>query len=84
MSSKKRRRKAAIERLIKLDNTYEHLYLLKSPRRDGERSWALWMGVIVPLGDKLEKQKPGAWHSLPRNPSSIDVLMINFRKRNPI
>lgn len=83
MSSKKRRRKSAIERLIKLDKTYEHLYLLKSPRRDGERAMALWWGCIVPLGDKLEKQKPGAWHSLPRHPGGQDILMINFRKRNP-
>lgn len=83
MSAKKRRRKAQIARLIKLDATYLHLYLLKSPRRDGDRASRLWWGVIVPLGDKLEKQKPGAWHSLPRSPGGPDILMHCFRERNP-
>lgn len=82
MSSAKRRRKKAIERLIKLDTTYSRLYLYSSPKRDADRSWSLWMSVIVPLGDKLERQKPGAWHSLPRKSGGPDILMHCYRERN--
>lgn len=83
MSAKKRRRKAKIKYLQKLDANHLWLYLLASPRRDGHRAMQLWWGCVVPLGDKLERQKPGAWHSLPRHPSSPDILMYNFHKRNP-
>lgn len=91
MSAKKRRRKAKIELLRKLDATYSHLYLMASPRRDGHRASCprrdgyrasrLWWGSIVPLGDKLESQKPGVWHSLPRFPGGPDILMDNYRER---
>lgn len=81
MSSKKRRRKAQLARLVKLDATYARLYLMRSPRRDAPRSWRLWLGVIVPLGDKLETQRPGAWAALPRCRTGDDILMLNYRKR---
>ncbi len=83
MSSAKRRRKAQLARLVRMDATYSRLYLISSPRRDGPRSWRLWFGCIVPLGDALEKKKPGAWASLPRSPGGPDILMHNFKKRNP-
>lgn len=82
MSAAKRRRKAQVAHLLKLDRTYHRLYLMSSPRRDGPRSWRLWFGCIVPLGDKLERQKPGAWHALPRCGTGEDILMLNFKKRN--
>lgn len=81
MSAKKRRRKAQIERLRKLDATYMRLYLLASPRRNGPKSWRLWQCCVTPLGDKLESQKPGAWHALDRCPKGDDILMDNYRKR---
>lgn len=81
MSSKKRRRKAQIARLLKLDATYARLYLMSSPRRDWSRTGRLWYSCIVPLGDKLERQKPGAWRTLPRCSAGEDILMRGYRKR---
>ncbi len=81
MSSKKRRRKAQMARLVKLDANQLWLYLMKSPRRDGPRAEALWWRCIVPLGDKLESQKPGAWDTLPRCGTGKALLLENYRKR---
>jgi hypothetical protein len=83
MSSAKRRRKAQIARFIRMDATYAHLYLMRSPRRDGPRSWRFWQTCIVPLGDALEKKKSGAWRALPRCKTGDDILMRNFNRRNP-
>lgn len=66
MSSAKRRRKAKLACLKRLDENHGWLYYKTSPRRDGPRAIALWWNCIVPLGDKLEKQKAGAWDTLPR------------------
>lgn len=82
MSSAKRRRKAQIARLVKLDANHSWLYLIKSPRRDGARAMALWHNCIVPLGDRLERQKPGAWAALPRCAEGVAGLLRNFEKRN--
>lgn len=82
MSAKKRRRKAQIARLIRLDANHGWLYLMKSPRRDGPRAARLWWNCIVPLGDKLERQKPGAWAALPRCVEGSVGLLHNFNKRN--
>lgn len=81
MSAKKRRRKAKLAHLVRLDATYHRLYLLKSPRRGGPRADCLWWGCIVPLGDALETQKPGAWHTLPRDSTGPDILMHNYHQR---
>jgi hypothetical protein len=78
MSSKKRRRKTQVARLVKLDATYHRLYLMSSPRRDGPRSWRLWFGCIVPLGDKLGA---AAWAALPRCDTGDDILQLNYLKR---
>lgn len=83
MSAKKRRRKAQVARFIRLDANHSWLYYKTSPRRDGPRAIALWWRCIVPLGDKLERQKPGAWRALPRYSGGPDILMDNYRKRNP-
>jgi hypothetical protein len=82
MSAKKRRRKAQIGRLVRMDATYHRLYLLSSPRRDGPRSWRLWFGCVVALGDALEKKQPGAWAALPRSQIGTGILLHNFNKRN--
>ena len=81
MSSAKRRRKAKLARLKLLDANHGWLYLMKSPRRDGMRAAALWWNCIVPLGDKLETQKPGAWLSLHRCATGGAGLIENYRKR---
>lgn len=78
MSAAKRRRKAAIARLIRLDQTYRRLYLMTSPRRDGPRSWRLWFGCVVPLGDKLGVP---AWSALSRCETGRAILLSNYRKR---
>lgn len=78
MSAAKRRRKVQIARLVKLDRTYHRLYLMSSPRRDGPRSWRLWLGCIVPLGDKIG---PAGWAALPRCGAGEDILLINYMKR---
>lgn len=81
MSAAKRRRKAKLARLRRLDENHAWLYLMKSPRRDGPRAAALWWNCIVPLGDKLETQKPGAWLSLNRCATAEPILVENYRKR---
>lgn len=81
MSAKKRRRKAQIARLVRMDANQSRLYLMKSPHRDGPRAWRLWLGCIVPLGDKLERQKPGVWAMLPRCNAGRTILIRNFNKR---
>lgn len=82
MSAKKRRRKAQLARLRKLDANHGWLYFMKSPRRDGPRAAALWWNCIVPLGDKLERQKPGAWAVLTRCAEGSAGLLHNYQKRN--
>lgn len=84
MSSKTRRRKAQLARLLKLDATYHRLYLMASKRRDPKRSMPFWFNAVVALGDALERKKPGAWHTLPRSPGGPDILMHNYRKRKGI
>ncbi len=81
MSAKKRRRKAKTARLLKLDANHSWLYLMKSSRRDGPRAAALWWNCVVPLGDKRERQKPGAWAALPRCAEGKAGLVANFKKR---
>jgi len=81
VSAAKRRRNAKLMRLKRLDENHLWLYLMKSPRRDGPRAMALWWNCIVPLGDKLETQKPGAWLSLNRCASGGQGLVENYRKR---
>lgn len=81
MSAAKRRRKAQIKRLQKLDANHSWLYYMKSPRRDGPRAAALWWKCVVPLGDKLERQKPGAWAALSRCAEGKAGLQANFNKR---
>lgn len=81
MSPAKRRRKAQLARLAKLDANHGWLYLMKSPRRDSSRAKALWWNCIVPLGDKLERRKPGAWQSLDRCPTGKIGLLYNYEKR---
>lgn len=78
MSAAKRRRKAQLARLVRMDATYLRLHLKSSPR-----SWRLWFGCVVALGDALEKKKPGAWAALPRCESGSRILLHNFNKRNP-
>jgi hypothetical protein len=82
MSAAKRRRKAQLARLVRMDATYSRLYLKSSPRRDGPRSWRLRVGCVIPLGDALERAKPGAWASLPRSDEGRYILLQNFNKRN--
>ena len=81
MSAAKRRRNAKLMRLKRLDENHLWLYLMKSPRRDGPRAMAVWWSCIVPLGDKLETQKPGAWLSLQRCATGGAGLVENYRKR---
>lgn len=81
MSAAKRRRKAQLARLAKLDENHSWLYLMKSPRRDGPRAVALWWTCIVPLGDKLESQKAGAWASLKRCDTGKRGLVSNYEAR---
>lgn len=81
MSASKRRRKKQLARLSKLDANHGWLYLMKSPRRDGPRAAALWWNCIVPLGDKLERQKPGAWDVLPRCAAGSGLLLAGFIHR---
>jgi len=81
MSAKKRRSKAKINQLIRMGATYTRLYVEISPHRDAPRSWRFWFGCIVPLGDALEKQKPGAWASLSRSPRGTAILELNYQKR---
>ncbi len=83
MSAAKRRRKAQLAKLVKLDANHSWLCLMKSPRRDGPRALRLWWACIVPLGDALEKKKPGAWAALPRYRTGPDILMDTFHERNP-
>jgi hypothetical protein len=82
MSAAKRRRKARLARLVRVDATHSRLSLMSSPRRNGPRAWRLWFGSIVPLGDALERAKPGAWATLPRYESGRNILLHNFKKRN--
>lgn len=82
MSAAKRRRKAQLKRLQKLDANHGWLYLMKSARRNGPRAERLWWTCIVPLGDKLERQKSGAWAALPRCREGTAGLLHNFNKRN--
>jgi hypothetical protein len=84
MSAAKRRRRAKLERLKRLDENHLWLYLMKSPRRDGPRAMALWWNCIVPLGDKLEAQKAGAWQSLDRCAIGKVGLMHNYEKRRAV
>jgi hypothetical protein len=81
VSAKKRRRKAQLARLQQLDRNHIWLYLMSSPRRDGDRAMRLWWRCIVPLGDKLEKQKAGAWAALHRCDQGKAILMDNYRRR---
>jgi len=81
MSAGKRRRKAKLARLKRLDENHSWLYLMKSPRRDGPRAAALWWNCIVPLGDKLESQRAGAWASLNRCATGKVGLTQNYEKR---
>lgn len=81
MSSRNRRRKAKLARLARMDANYLRLYLMASPHRDPARSLSFWMGCIVPLGDALERKKPGAWDSLPRCPGGENILMNNYHRR---
>lgn len=81
MSAAKRRRRAKLERLKRLDENHLWLYLMKSPRRDGPRAMALWWNCIVPLGDKLEAQKAGAWQSLDRCAIGKVGLLNNYKTR---
>jgi hypothetical protein len=81
MSARIRRRQDQIRRLVKMDLTHRRLYLLASPRRDGPRASRLWLACITPLGDKLERQKPGAWAALPRCEIGTMILLYNFEKR---
>jgi hypothetical protein len=78
MSAAKRRRKAQIARLVRMDRTYHRLYLMASPHRDGPRSWRFWLGCIVPLGDKIG---PAGWSALPRCDTGEDILLNNYRRR---
>lgn len=78
MSSRKRRVKRKIAMLRRLDATYERLYLLASPRRDGPKSWRLWFGVIIPLGDAIG---PRAWAGLDRDSVGAKILQHNYNKR---
>lgn len=82
MSAAKRRRKAQIKHRQKLDANHGWLYYKKSPRRDGPRAAALWWNCIVPLGDKLERQKRGAWAALSRCVEGKAGLLANFNKRS--
>ena len=54
MSSRKRK----IAMLHRLDTTYMHLYLMSSPR-----GWRLWKGVIVLLGDAMQRKGWPAWQA---------------------
>lgn len=78
MSAKKRRHKAKIARLVRLDENHRRLYVMTSKRRDGERAAKLWWECIVPLGDKLGAR---AWMSLRRCDEGRDGLIQNYRKR---
>lgn len=82
MSSRARRRKAKIRHLVKMDLTHRRLYLLASSHRDGPRAMRLWLACIVSLGDKLERQKPGAWAQLPRCEIGTAILLHNFKMRD--
>lgn len=81
MSARTRRRARQIARLIALDRNHARLYLMASRHRDGPRAAHLWWSCIVPLGDKLERQKAGAWHVLPRSSRDPDILMMRYRER---
>lgn len=81
MSARNRRRARQIARLIALDRNHSRIYLMTSRHRDGPRAARLWWSCIVPLGDKLESQKAGAWHALPRSSRDPDILMIRYRER---
>lgn len=48
MSAKKRRVKRKLSILVRLDQTYLPLYLLRSRKRDPKRADALWHGCIRP------------------------------------
>ena len=78
MSAKKRRRKAKIAHLVRLDENHGWLYLMKSKRRDGPRAAKLWWTCIVPLGDKLGAK---AWMALHRCESGRAGLVENYRRR---
>lgn len=84
MSAGKRRRKAQVSRLVQMDLTHRRRYLLASRHRDGPRAMRLWLACIVPLGDKLERQKPGAWAALPRCATGTTILLHNFHKRDKL
>jgi hypothetical protein len=81
MSARTRRRARQIARLIALDRNHSRIYLMTSKHRDGPRAARLWWSCIVPLGDKLERQKAGAWHALPRCSTGDDILMMRYRER---
>lgn len=81
MSSSKRRIKWKIAMLVRMDRTHLALYLMSSPKRDGERAKALWWRCIVPLGDALSRRCPDAWARMAETPYRADGLMENYRKR---
>lgn len=78
MSAAKRRRKAQIAHLVRLDENHRRLYLMASKRRDGPRAAKLWWACIVPLGDKLG---PQAWTALRRCEVGRAGLVEKYRKR---
>lgn len=81
MSARKRRIKRKIAMLARLDRTHLALYLMSSPKRDGERAKALWWRCIVPLCDALSRSCPDAWARMAETPYRADGLMENYRKR---